>query len=953
MKRTIQFAFLIMAFILINNCKESTPKDKGKFPLELYLPDELQVELWAESPLFYNPTNMDTDAKGRIWITEGMNYRKFANDSTFYKDTLGDRVVILEDVDQDGDADSSKVFVQDKDLVAPLGIAVMGNEVYVSCAPHLIKYTDTNGDDKADKKEIILTGFGGHDHDHSLHSIVGGPDGKYYFNVGNAGPHNVTDKAGWTLRSGSVYTGGSPYNEVNAGNQKSDDGKVYVGGIMMSMNRDATGLKVLGHNFRNSYETYVDGRREMWQNDNDDQVVACRVSWLVEGGNAGFFSNDGTRSWQADQRPGQSMPTAHWHMEDPGIMPPGDISGAGSPTGMVRLEGSELGEKYKGMVLSVDAGRNVLFSYQPKQNSSGYDLNGLRKIFLSSNKADDEGYQWNNEKFAEDKSKWFRPSDAMIGTDGALYVADWFDAVVGGHQIKDKEAYGRIYRITPKGKKLNTPKLDFNSQEGLFTAMKNPAVNVRFMATNKLAEQGAGSFDAIMALTKDKNEFTKARAIWLLARMGDKGKSKLIEYLNDGNEDEKVIAFRALRSITKDGELATICGKAVASSFPFLRREAALAMENIPYVNKKDMLITFAKQSPVGDAFYANTILQATYKYEDVFVKDLLASDVNQKIKNQYAMLLHTPSSFAILNSMTMDSTDKVTQHQAITALSFINTKEAVDFMLNLRKSADSKIKEMADYWVAFRSSNDWAGLYNWSSINKDIKTQQMLTAALAAKEKLMNKNIALPERKWATANMANNEVGARLVIEMIKNKTFPTDLIDKAIEELMKSKDETIKMQAATILPSDDASAYNEKEILSGKANVVNGQAVYKKYCALCHKHNAIGNSIGPELTKIHEKLDKTGLYEAIVNPNSSIVFGYESWTINTKDGNVFTGFILSENPKSIVVKDMAGKSNTIAIVDISKKEKSTKSMMPSAKAYNISKEDLRDLIGWLKNEK
>lgn len=54
------------------------------------------------------------------------------------------------------------------------------------------------------------------------------------------------------------------------------------------MNEDATGLKVLAHNFRNSFETYVDGMGNMWQNDNDDQVVTCRVSWLAEGGNAGF-----------------------------------------------------------------------------------------------------------------------------------------------------------------------------------------------------------------------------------------------------------------------------------------------------------------------------------------------------------------------------------------------------------------------------------------------------------------------------------------------------------------------------------------------------------------------------------------------------------------------------------------------------------------------------------------
>jgi putative membrane-bound dehydrogenase-like protein len=313
----------------------SWPTPSPQEPLKLYLPDDLEVTLWAESPMFYNPTNMDVDLKGRIWVTEAVNYRNFNNDSTrFLHHQKGDRVMILEDTDQDGKADQSKVFVEDPDLVSPLGIAVMGKYILVSCSPNLILYTDENGDDKPDKKEILLTGFGGKDHDHSLHSVVTGPDGKWYFNTGNAGPHLVKDRAGWTLRSGSVYTGGTPYNTKNEGNQRSDDGKVWVGGLQLCINPDGTGLRVLGHGFRNSYETYIDSYGDMWQNDNDDQVVTCRVSWLMEGGNAGFFSADGTRYWSADQRPGQEMFTAHWHQEDPGFMPAGDNTGAGSPTGV-------------------------------------------------------------------------------------------------------------------------------------------------------------------------------------------------------------------------------------------------------------------------------------------------------------------------------------------------------------------------------------------------------------------------------------------------------------------------------------------------------------------------------------------------------------------------------------------------------------------------------------------
>jgi len=184
MKSFNTIAVIALATNFFLSCNQSSKKPTADLPF--YLPDDLEVSLWAESPMFYNPTNMDIDAKGRVWVTEAVNYRNFNNDSMqFFHHPKGDRVMILEDTDGDGKADSSKLFVQDTSLVSPLGIAVIGNKVYVSCAPNLIVYTDENGDDKPDKKEIFLTGFGGKDHDHSLHALIAGPDGNFYFNTGN------------------------------------------------------------------------------------------------------------------------------------------------------------------------------------------------------------------------------------------------------------------------------------------------------------------------------------------------------------------------------------------------------------------------------------------------------------------------------------------------------------------------------------------------------------------------------------------------------------------------------------------------------------------------------------------------------------------------------------------------------------------------------------------------
>src|SRR3954471_16563190 len=115
---------VVSVFIGCNNepKKEAVSKEvklkTDSIKVGLYVPDDFEVTLWAETPMFYNPTNMDVDAKGRIWVTEAVNYRNYNNDSTqFLHHSKGDRVMILEDTNQDGKADKSTVFVEDKDLL--------------------------------------------------------------------------------------------------------------------------------------------------------------------------------------------------------------------------------------------------------------------------------------------------------------------------------------------------------------------------------------------------------------------------------------------------------------------------------------------------------------------------------------------------------------------------------------------------------------------------------------------------------------------------------------------------------------------------------------------------------------------------------------------------------------------------------------------------------------------
>ena len=147
--------------------------------------DDLAVQIVATEPMLKNPTNIDVDEKGRIWVTEAYNYRPAINGNP--TNPKGDRIMILEDIDGDGKADTAKVFYQGPELNSPLGISVLGNRVIVSQSPYVWSFYDDNGDDVADRKEILFQGIGGEQHDHGAHSFTFGADGKLYFNFGNEG----------------------------------------------------------------------------------------------------------------------------------------------------------------------------------------------------------------------------------------------------------------------------------------------------------------------------------------------------------------------------------------------------------------------------------------------------------------------------------------------------------------------------------------------------------------------------------------------------------------------------------------------------------------------------------------------------------------------------------------------------------------------------------------------
>ncbi len=581
---------LAVALIAITGCSDRPGErapERALANLELY--PGLEATLFASEPILSNPTNIDVDHRGRVWVCDVVNYRDHGRND---KRPRGDRILILEDADGDGVADSSKVFYQGRDIDAALGIAVLGNQVIVTAAPDVIVFTDEDGDDIPDSKKRLFVNSGKPQDDHSTHAMSFGPDGKLYWNMGNAGRY-IHYQDG-TLAADRFGNPVLDRNYAQSLRQLPDTERPdftrgleelsspYQGGMVFRCNPDGSHLEVLAHNFRNNYEVTVDSLGGAWQADNDDDgSYACRLNYILEGGNYGY-RDELTGARNQAERTGQhrEVPHRHWHRNDPGVVPNVLVTGAGSPTGVASYEGRLLPSEFWDQVLATDAGPGVLRGILTEKSGAGYSAR-MANILKG------------------ERDKWVRPVDVAVAPDGSLFVSDWYDPVIGWNRQEDSER-GRIFRIAPEGHRYRPVAPEVNSVAGSVAALRSPNSAVRYLAWRALDGGGGEAERALLDLFRTGEAVRhRARALWLLARIEPRGPDYVREALRDPEEDIRVVGLRAAMRIGMDP--IPLVESLAEDQAAHVRRECAIALRGTRSPAAPKLWARLASQHTAGD----------------------------------------------------------------------------------------------------------------------------------------------------------------------------------------------------------------------------------------------------------------------------------------------------------------------------------------------------------------
>ena len=882
------------------------------------VPSELQVELFAREPMVRNPGAMAFDARGRLFVGQGPQYRNPK------PDTPGDTVVILIDANRDGIADATRTFASGLNSIQ--GLAWHGRDLWIGNSPDLTIVRDLDGDDRADEYVKVYTDLG--NLEHANHGHTWAPDGKLYFSQGTSKgltqPGRVAPKPFRDLWGVQAPPGTPDFpspqvftrETYKATYQDPGDDWGREGGVLRSDDMGAN-LEIVSRGSRNPWDIAFDSGFN-WLGTDNDQSEGDRMFMPFFGAHFGWG-----HVW-----------STHWTGAD--HAPTAPISGPvfdGSGTGILYYDAPQLPPAFRGVWFFNDWLRKTTFVYRPRWDGALIQPEGGRwQSFASGGGAGRAVayYGARDTGVPPVATALFRPVDIVAGPDGALYVSGWGEEYGAIWKDGEQANEGRIFRIswpaapattwdTPKRRK---PIGQWTIEE-LFDDLGSLLPVWSVDAQDELVRRGTAVTDALTARLRGTG-LTQAQetwALWTLGRMA----------LADRTLDAWVADTGRHLSLNATIQAIRIAAHRIREG----RSTGPLPAYVVAALQDAEPRLRFAAVQAVAQARQRQLVPQ---------LSDLAARE-NDRV-TQYAawQALREIATPDILRALLKDERGAV-RRAALLALLESRALEPAD-VKPLVRDRDAGTSEIAANWLAQSDGNPLIDIYPRPDDFVDSVTVRITPGikpatvrfTLDGSEPTAKSRSGSPGQLTDTTTIkaalfvSGQKVGNTLVGTYRKKEST------RALPGLGTVETPTTVEQVLSRLPS---------------ANPKRGPGLFNASgCVACHRAGNEGRAVGPDLRTIGDRDDADSLIRSILTPNQIIVEGYGLLTVSTRDGKGFAGIFESESDRTLNMVQLSGEAAAIDKSTIVSRRNIHQSPMPAFDRV-LNPKDLADLAAWLMTQR
>ena len=914
---------LVASALAISAAEHDPAEELASFQIA----DGFEANLFAsEKDGVIKPIQIRFDARGRLWVIGSSVYPQIEPGQK-----PNDKVLILEDTNQDGRVDNVKTFADG--LMIPTGIELTRDGAYIGHGTEMLLLRDTDGDDKADERTVVLRGFGTGDNHQNINSFTWSPSGELWMCQGLHILSRVETRHGLVeLNKAGIWRYRPRLQKLEG----------FYGSQHEPQNP-------WGHVFTDWNEHIV----------------------LAGNNSSPIFADPGLVPNRRDDAPPLIWPSGNGRK----------VSGGDF------VANTHWPEEWQGRLILGGYLNNAVWSVNVVEDGAGFRFEDGPPLIRSTRRE-------------------FRPVDVRFGPDGALYLCDWYNPIIGHYQASFRDpnrdkTNGRIWRITAKNRPLTPqPKIAGATIEELVALLSTKDRWTRQQVTRELSQC---EFTQLTPLTQWANNPQRTDAD-LMAAVGiyqahEQVDGPILSRLTKAS-DPRARAYAAY-ALGLSGSASKELKALAADPHPRVRLEAIIAAAQLNTREAVEVLVAAAEQP--FDRFLTYAFNQAVHSLKPhwrplsipldrpqvvaAFVRaDGTADslDALRKVQNEpglLTILAEVGNADDLANILKRDS-------PPLRAMTHRNIKPSGDVAQLLKPHLNSRLADdalaLAGHWKVeplLPRIRELARAKNRVAIETLTKfgaSELPIIREIATNSSSMAKATALAqwqifepaEAARQAADFLAGEAGAEDSIALVEGfLKRPAGVVElaKAVEG-NKISENVVKAVLTTISVSGrheelarafagksvDAKIVNDSFVAAVRelGDAKRGAEVYKRQelaCALCHKVNGEGGTIGPDLSALGTAQPIEFIARAVLDPQKEIKEGFNSTLISTKSGDEFQGYVIRETNDEIVLREPLRNEESRIRRDQVAARRANGSLMPAGLADQLTQEEFRDLVKYL----